>query len=192
MIARGDFVPRMTRLSAYCSAFALCFVAVAQGWAQAPGAASTDANHVNQFQKIEDTWSKAINLRDQYGLELALSPLFVGVSASGDITNRDQQVANMISRDDKTLHLKQHVISVRMLGDVAVANGTYTLHHRVKSGEVDQKGVFTHVFTRDHGRWKCVNSQRTLVREEDTAQKKDQKKSGSSFHIPLFSRDKKN
>ena len=88
------------------------------------------------------------NRRDQYGLELVLSPLFVDVSASGDVTTRNQQVAQLISGEDKTLYLTQKVVTVRMLGDIAVANGTYTLHHKVNSAQVDEKGVFTHVFER--------------------------------------------
>jgi len=38
---------------------------------------------IREFQKIENTWSSAINERDQYSLELVLSPLFVDVSAVG-------------------------------------------------------------------------------------------------------------
>ncbi len=50
-----------------------------------------------QFQKIEDAWADAINRRDQYSLENVLSPLFVDVSASGDITTRNQQLAFLIA-----------------------------------------------------------------------------------------------
>src|ERR1700683_5291137 len=98
-----------------------------------PGVTSTVSPEVHQFQKIEDSWSDAVNRRDQYSLELVLSPLFVDVSASGDVTTRNQQVAQVISADDKTLYLTQKVVTVRMLGDIAVANGTYTLHHKIGS-----------------------------------------------------------
>ncbi len=113
-----------------------------------PAVTSAESPEIREFQKIEDTWSNAINQRDQYGLELVLSPLFVDVSASGDITTRNQQLAQLITGEDKTLHLEQRVITVRMLGDIAVANGTYMLHHKVNSAQVDEKGVFTHVFER--------------------------------------------
>jgi hypothetical protein len=36
-------------------------------------------------------------MRDQYALELVLSPLFVDVSAGGDITTRNQQLAQLIT-----------------------------------------------------------------------------------------------
>jgi ketosteroid isomerase-like protein len=161
----------------------------------APASAATSdvGPQVKEFQKIEDTWSNAINGRDQYGLELVLSPLFVDVSASGDITTRNQQLAQLITGEDKTMHLEQRVVTVRLLGDTAVANGTYVLHHKVSSGQVDEKGVFTHVFERIRNGWVCVNSQRTLLREDAPGKKKKQSAEGDMpFHIPLFSKgDKK-
>ena len=147
---------------------------------------------MRQFQTIEDSWADAVNLHDEYALELVLSPLFVDVSAAGDITTRNQQVASLISGEDKTVHLDQKVITVRMLGDIAVANGTYVLHHRVNLNEVDEKGVFTHVFEKAHGGWLCINSQRTVLRESSNAKSKKQPSNAElPFHIPLFSKSDK-
>jgi ketosteroid isomerase-like protein len=153
-----------------------------------PTATSADSPEKQEFQKIEDSWSIAINDRDQYGLELVLSPLFVDISASGDITTRNQQVASILAGEDKTIHLEQRVITVRMLGDIAVANGTYSLHHRVSTGPVDEKGVFTHVFERTRGGWLCINSQRTVLREDTNAKQKKKSEAELPFHIPLISK----
>jgi ketosteroid isomerase-like protein len=121
-------------------------------------------------------------------LELVLSPLFVDVSANGDITTRNQQVASVITGEDKTLHLEQRVITVRTLGDIVVANGTYSLHHKAGSGTVDEKGVFTHVFERTRGGWLCINSQRTVLREDTTTKPKKKSEAEMPFHIPLLSK----
>jgi ketosteroid isomerase-like protein len=168
-----------------CSALAQ----TASAQAATPQAAVTSAvsPEVSTFQKLEDTWSSAINQRDQYSLELVLSPLFVDIAASGDITTRNQQLAQLITLEDKTLHLDQRVITVRMLGDVAVANGTYVLHHKATSGAnpIDEKGVFTHVFERARGGWQCVNSQRTWVREDPNVKTKKQTNAEMPFHIPI-------
>src|SRR5271166_1269436 len=168
-------------------------IAVAQNPAPAPASASVqpavasaESPQIREFQKIEDSWSTAINLKDQYSLELVLSPLFMDVSASGDITTRNQQLAQLITGEDKTLHLDQRVITVRMLGDIAVANGTYLLHHKAGSNQVDEKGVFTHVFERARGGWLCINSQRTVLREDSNAKARKQSGAEMPFHIPLF------
>lgn len=152
---------------------------------------STAPSDVGAFQKIEDSWSSAVNQRDQYGLELVLSPLFVDVSATGAITTRNQQLADLISGEDKSLHMDQKVVTVRLLGDTAVANGTYLLHHKAASGAVDEKGVFTHVFERVHNNWLCINSQRTSLRSDAPGKNKKQSAAELPFHIPLFSKSEK-
>jgi ketosteroid isomerase-like protein len=178
----------MTRLSACFFALLLsCCAAFSQTPAPVQSAtASAENPDINQFQKIENTWSNAVNQHDQYALELVLSPLFVDVSASGDISTRNQQLAQVVIGEDKTLYLAQRVITVRMLGDIAVANGTYTLHHKVNSAQVDEKGIFTHVFERLRGGWVCVNSQRTALHEDPNSKSKKGPGNETPFHFPLF------
>lgn len=185
----------MNRRLALSAALLLCCPALfAQNAAPdtptAVGVATTEKPEVAELQKVDDTWSQAVDARDEYGLELVLSPLFVDVSATGDVTTRNQQVAQLINGDDKTLRLEQKVITVRVLGDVAVANGTYTLHHKSANGPVDDKGVFTQVFQRVHDRWLCINSQRTGIREDALHPVKAKKKSSAEepFHIPFFTK----
>jgi len=182
----------MTRLVTGFSVFLLsCCFALAQSPAPAaPLSAVTSAESpaVSQFQKIEDSWDSAINLRDQYALELVLSPLFMDVSAAGDFTTRNQQLALLITGEDKVIHLEQRVVTVRMLGDIAVANGTYVLHRKPGgTAAVEEKGVFTHVFERTRGGWMCINSQRTRLPEETGGRaKKPSSGAEMPFHIPLF------
>ena len=157
---------------------------------------SAETPEVRELQKVEDSWSDALNKRDQYGLELVLSPLFVNVSATGDITTRNQQVVALINQEDNTASTEARVITVRMLGEVAVANGTYTYTHKLNGGVVEEKGVFTHVFQRLHGNWVCLNAQRTALREETpgrtkTAKTKTKSDAELPFHIPLFSKGDK-
>jgi len=163
--------------------------------APASAALSAASPEIRELQAVEDKWSSALNLRDQYGLELVLSPLFVNVSANGEITTRNQQVVSLINQEDKTAATDQHVITVRMLGDVAVANGTYTFTHKVDGKEFEEKGVFTHVFQRNHGNWLCLNAQRTAITSAPLGKAKVTKAKTDSkaelpFHIPLFSKDK--
>jgi hypothetical protein len=154
------------------------------------GVASAAGPELVEFQKVEDSWAASVNSRDQYGLELVLSPLYVDIAASGDVTTRNQQLAQIINGEDKTMHIDYHAITVRLLGDVAVVNGTYTLHHKGATGPVDEKGIFTHVFQRVHNSWLCINAQRTVLRE-DGPQVKQKKKSDADlpFHIPIFSKN---
>ena len=158
-------------------------------------ATSTDSTDLQQFQKVEDAWSLAINHRDQYGLETALSPLFVDIASDGEVTTRNQQIAQLLRAEDKTLHIDLKVITVRMLGDLAVVNGSYALHHRQGSAEVEEKGVYTHLFQRLHGNWICLNAQRTALRDEidpksgkSAKSPKKQSTAEMPFHIPLINK----
>jgi hypothetical protein len=183
---------------AFIAGLAFLSLSSSAAFSQAPavGAPVTSAEspEIQELQKVEDSWASALNQRDQYGLELVLSPLFVNVSATGDITTRNQQVAGLINQEDKTATTDARVITVRMLGDVAVANGTYTYTHRLNGNVVEEKGVFTHVFQRQHGNWVCLNAQRTLLREEAPGKKakaKGKSEAELPFHIPLFSKSDK-
>jgi hypothetical protein len=156
---------------------------------------TTASPEIQELQKVEDSWSNAINNHDQYALELVLSPLFVDVSASGEVSTRDQQIADLINpanKADAVATLQQRVITVRQLGDISVANGTYTWTHKVNNVMMEEKGVFTHVFQRLHGNWVCVNAQRTAIHTE-TPRGKAKAKSQAElpFHIPLFSKGDK-
>lgn len=156
---------------------------------------SADNPAIGELQKIENKWSDALNQRDQYGLELVLSPLFINVAANGDVTTRNQQIVALINQEDKGAVTDMHVVTVRMLGDIAVANGTYSYAHKVNGSPVTEKGVFTHVFERQHGNWYCLNAQRTAIREDSPNKAKNAKKKQKSdaelpFHIPLFTKDK--
>lgn len=142
------------------------------------------------MQKLEDTWSAALAKRDQYGLELVLSPQFVNISADGDVRSRNQEIAYVLNKFPDMISLEQTVVSVRTMGDVALVNGTYILERRVNGHPVEERGVFSHVFQKSRSNWQCINAQRTIVQEEAVAKAKAASAKTSNaelpFHIPLF------
>jgi hypothetical protein len=142
------------------------------------------------MQKLEDTWSTALAKRDQYGLEIVLSPQFVNISADGDVRSRNQEIAYVLNKYPDMISLVQTVVSVRTMGDVALVNGTYVLQRRVNGHPVEERGVFSHVFQKTRSNWQCINAQRTIVQEEAVAKAKSASAKTSNaelpFHIPLF------
>ena len=147
---------------------------------------------IEEMQKVEDSWSVALAKRDQYGLELVLSPRFVDISATGEVRSRNQEIAFILNRFPDMISLEQKVVSVRMAGDIAVVNGTYILRRRVSGHPVDEKGIFSHVFQRKshHLAVHQRHSGRSFVEQAvdkkaaETASK--QNKAELPFHIPLF------
>jgi ketosteroid isomerase-like protein len=145
-----------------------------------------------EMQQVEDRWSNAVTKRDQYALELVLAPQYIGIAASGDVTTRNQQIAHLFVKNAGPDSLEQKVVSVRFVGDVAIVNGTYVMSWKGEKGPVLEKGIFSHVFEHVRENWLCLNSQRTVVAEENKGEApKDKPKAKRSdaqqpFHIPLI------
>ncbi len=152
------------------------------------------APEVATMQAVEDTWDSAVTKHDQFALENLLGHDFVGIGATGDVTTRNQQIAHLFVPGEEPVSLSQKVIGARVIGDIAIVNGTYVMKWKGDSAAapVDEKGVFTHVFRKNTaGAWQCINSQRTVVATEEERKKKQQQvarpKSNAELpmHIPL-------
>lgn len=168
--------------------FAGSFVAHAQVAVTPATANASQTVEIKEMQKLEDQWSDAVVKRDQYGLELLLSPLYVGISSNGEVSTRNQQIALLFQKTSDPLTMEQRVISARLLGDVAVVNGTYITRHKNGSETIEERGIYTHVYQKVRSNWLCINSQRTLVAEENSAKQKTAKKSNADlpFHVPFL------
>jgi ketosteroid isomerase-like protein len=140
-----------------------------------------------EMQQVEDRWATAVTKRDQYALELVLAPQYIGISASGDVATRNQQIAHLFVKNSGPDSLEQKVISVRFVGDVAIVNGTYVMSWKGEKGPVLEKGIFSHVFEHVRDNWLCLNSQRTVVAEENKGEvsKEKPKAKRSDAELPL-------
>ena len=145
------------------------------------------AQLVAELQKVADRWDEAVYQHDQYALELVLAPQYIDISDTGNVTNRDQQISEMMMKDAPRFQLTQKVVSVRMVGDVAVVNGTYDrLFQGSKLSRTKTKterGVFSQVYVRARNTWQCINSQRTIIQEPVLKGKK--KSAAESNEKPL-------
>jgi ketosteroid isomerase-like protein len=143
---------------------------------------------VKEFQGYEDQWSNAVIKNDQYTLEFLLSPVFVNISSTGDVTTRNQQIAMLFDKGDEPISLEQRVISVRTFGDTAVVSGTYIAKWRNEGSVREERGIFTHIYNHDRSHWACVNAQRTAVVDLKPGKQRASRKSDASepFHIPLL------
>ncbi|HEX4311799.1 MAG TPA: nuclear transport factor 2 family protein [Acidobacteriaceae bacterium] len=149
----------------------------------------TPSPEIREFQGLEDQWSTALMKNDQYTMEFLLSPLYVDISANGDVTTRNQQLAGLYQKGDEPVSLMQRVVTVRTFGDTAIVSGTYVEKFRGNGNAREERGIFTHVYNKSRMHWACVNAQRTAVVElEPGKQKAAQKKSTAAepFHIPLL------
>lgn len=168
------------RLRGQIAVFVL-LVAVAVSMAGAQESTPAAKAGLEAMQAIEDTWSQALLKRDQFALEGVLAPGYVDISADGEVSTRNQQIARLFLKDTEAISFEQKVASVRLFGDIAVVNGTYVLRYTRDGRTIDDKGIFSHVFQRNRARWECINSQRTFVVEQGAVSKRP---SVLPFHMP--------
>lgn len=171
--------------------FLAAFAIFAAGFVQRPAYAQQQIQQppqITEFQTIEDQWSNAVAKQDQYGLENILSPSFVDISSYGDITTRNQQIAEMYEKGvSQVASMEQRVVNVRIIEDIAVVDGTYIERTKLNGVQREERGIFTHVYQHVREVWVCVQSQRTAIIENDPNKKAEKKKSNAAlpFHIPL-------
>jgi ketosteroid isomerase-like protein len=187
---RYDEIRMGPRTKSLLIALCMSLVAASAG-AQQATKTSTVPPAFKEMQQVEDRWNDAVTKRDQYGLELVLAPQFIGISATGDVATRNQQIAQLLVKGAGPDSLEQKVVSVRFVGDIAIVNGTYVISWKTDKGPVLEKGIFSHVFEHVRTNWLCLNSQRTVVAEDSkrvAAQEKPKAKSSNAqlpMHIPL-------
>ena len=160
-----------------------------RGHAQEAPPQPAQSAQIAQFQKIEDQWSNALVKQDQYTLETILSPTFVNISPGGEINTRDQQVAAMFEKVlPQAQTMEQRVVSVRIIEDVAVVDGTYVERTKLNGVQREERGIFTHIYQHVREVWVCVQSQRTAVVEQGDEKKKSGRKKSEAalpLHIPF-------
>src|SRR5258707_11875088 len=91
---------------------------------------------IAQMEAVEDTLNAAVSKHDQFALENLLARDYVGISAEGDVTTRNQQISHLFVAGAEPVSLTQKVIGARLLGDLAVVNGTYVMEWQ---GASDQR-----------------------------------------------------
>jgi ketosteroid isomerase-like protein len=184
-------MPFMLSSCARCTVTAALFALFLSGLAAQP---ADPSSAVAQMQAVEDSWDAALTKHDQFALENLLARDFVGISAEGDVTTRNQQISHLFVAGAEPVSLTQKVIGARVIGDLAVVNGTYVMEWQGASDQqkVAEKGIFTHIFRKNSaGNWQCINSQRTVVTTEDERKKKAAVHTSKSsaalpLHVPLI------
>ena len=115
------------------------------------------------MQTVEDSWNTAATKRDQFALENLLARDFVGISATGDVTTRNQQISHLFVAGAEPMSLTQKVIGARVMGDVAVVSYV-RLNQRVGADGAPFTRAYeeTRIWQRQEGRWKHVHFHRSL------------------------------
>jgi ketosteroid isomerase-like protein len=139
----------------------------------------TDSPEIAKIREIETNWAAALVKKDQFALDLALAPTYVDISATGDVSTKNQQIARLFAENYAVLGYNETITSIRVLGDIAIAQGTYTLRRKWASDVQEDRGIFTHIY------------QRTIVKEQVGPPKKVEKAGELPFRLPFTGKKEK-
>lgn len=113
--------------------------------------------------ELEDQWARAVQQGDLAALDTIIADDYVGTTASGQIQNKAEYLADFRTGNRRVAMLTTENLDVRLYGHVAVLT-----HGGRAEGEVSGQPVagafrWTHVFVERDGRWQAVANHVTLA-----------------------------
>ncbi|HEU5453962.1 MAG TPA: nuclear transport factor 2 family protein [Terriglobales bacterium] len=113
-----------------------------------------------QLKAIEARWIDAEIHGDAAYLDTILAPDFIYTNPSAQVLNRAQLIEAVRSGKAKLESGSVSEMTVRVYGEVAVVNGTYTEHEA--GSAASDAGRFTDTFVRRNGKWLAVATHSSL------------------------------
>ena len=113
--------------------------------------------------ELEKLRNDAIVMGDEKALARLLDETFSGVTASGKVVNKFQQLAIFKSTNSFVTFTSENV-AVNVQESMAAVTGT--LVGKTKSGAVIGKTRYLYIYMKKDGRWKIIFSQETVVIKE--------------------------
>jgi ketosteroid isomerase-like protein len=126
-----------------------------------------DSKH--EIQALEEQWRLAQVEEDVPAMERLLAPDFLGISMTGQVTDRDQQLERLRNRH---LVLTKITISdqkIKLLGAVAIVTSLAQIEGTNEGVPVNGMYRYTRIYRRyPDGTWKVTNFEVTRARDIST------------------------
>lgn len=145
---------------------ALCaFAGLAFGQAQTTPAPSAKAPSASQaVQQLEHDWLDAVKAGDADKIGSILADDWAGMMNSTEKLTKQQYLDTVKSGKSKIDSFKVGPISVKMVGNVAVVQGSDTEKSTYEGKDSSGKYAWMDVFVKRDGKWVAVRSQDTMVK----------------------------
>jgi len=154
----------MKRLAA---AVLFCSACVAPGFAQAPAAAPGAPSVADTVKQLEHDWADAMKTSDGDKLNQILADDWMALGYGGTGTSKQTKksyIAEMTSSTSKLESFEFGPMDVKVLGNVAVVQGSDTEKSTMNGKDSSGKYVWTDVFVKRDGKWMAVRSQSSMVK----------------------------
>jgi ketosteroid isomerase-like protein len=114
---------------------------------------------------LENMWNQAQLHRDAGALEALIADRFVNTEYDGEVTDRDQFLADIKDPKFKPTAVGLQDMKVNVYRGTAVVTGIYHTKGSYNGKPYDHMGRFTDTWILDNDRWECVASHTSLVKK---------------------------
>jgi hypothetical protein len=139
-------------------------VGVALADTPAPAAAATGPSVSQSLKQMEQDWSDAMKVGDADKVSSFVADDWVGLSYDGKKTTKKEVLADVKSGKDKTDSIEIGPMDVKVMGNVAVVQGSDTEKSSMDGKDTSGKWVWMDVFVKRDGKWVAVRSQSAMVK----------------------------
>jgi hypothetical protein len=139
-------------------------VGVALAATPAPAADAKGASVSQSLKQLEQDWSDATKVGDTDKLGTIVADDWIGISYDGNITTKKKIMADVKSGKEKTDSIEMGPMDVKVIGNVAVVQGSDTEKSSMNGKDTSGKWVWMDVFVKRDGKWVAVRSQSAMVK----------------------------
>ncbi len=146
----------------------IAFAGVGLAFADTPSptaAAATKEPSVSEtIKQLEQDWTDASKASDVSKLDQIMADDWVGLGYDGRRETKQTVLARVKSGKDTTESIENGPMDVKVLGSVAVVQGSDTEKSTTNGKDSSGKYVWMDVFVKRHGKWVAVRSESTMVK----------------------------
>ena len=136
--------------------FAMCIGALALADARI---ATEGQRTAETLKQLERDWADAEKAGDSEKIGRIVADDWTGVDNDGRKLTKEQLIAHIKSRKDKTASVELGPMDVKVLGDAAVVQGSDTEKGTANGEHTSVQIIWMDVFANRDGKWVCVRSQ---------------------------------
>jgi len=142
----------------------LAFAGMALAFSQTATSPAKGASVAQAVKQLEHDWVDATKAQDVNKLSQILADDWTEIGYDGKKETKQSALANVKSGADKIESLEFGPMEVKVLGNVAVVQGSDTEKSSVNGKDTSGKWVWMDVFVLRGGKWVVVRSQSAMVK----------------------------
>jgi len=118
-----------------------------------------------QIFSLEQQWKRAQVSDDISAMDKLLSDDYLGITASGDVLTKTQQLERMRNRTTTVTTLEISDIKIKLVGQIAIVNSFARVQGISDNHRLDGNYRYTHIYQHlPTGLWKITNFEITHIR----------------------------